>query len=75
MGCNIAFRKNALKSYRQRNSISLDAIAAMLGCSKATVSRIENGKQNISSELLLKICEVTNNQVTPNDLLLPAEAV
>lgn len=62
--------ENALKLYRQRNRISLDVIAEKLGCSKATVSRIENGKQNVSSDLLLKICEVTDQEVTPNDLLL-----
>lgn len=67
--------ENALKLYRQRNDLSLDEIADRLGCSKATVSRLENGKQNVSSDLLLKICEVTGQEVTPNDLLLKSVEV
>lgn len=61
-----------LKIFRLSRDLSLDAMAAKLGVSKTSVSRIENSKQDCSSDLLRKIAEVTEGVVLPNDIVLIA---
>jgi putative transcriptional regulator len=66
-----------LTEYRKQKNISLDIFAVKVGMSKASISRLESGKQKPSADLLIRIAEVTNNQVTPNDILFfePAREV
>lgn len=48
-----------MKSYRIKVGISIDAFAKLAGVSKATISRIENGTQNPSLNLIRRIVERT----------------
>ncbi|WP_373874683.1 helix-turn-helix transcriptional regulator [Methylobacterium iners] len=48
-----------LREYREAESLSLDAIAALVGRSKASISRIETGDQQPSPELARAIRDVT----------------
>lgn len=70
-----ASMEHPLKSFRTRNDLSLDALAERIGVSKATLSRLENKKQDASSDLLRRISEATNGEVTPNDIVLPMSTV
>lgn len=51
--------EHPLKTYREANDITLDVLASRLGTTKATLSQIENGKRQVSQELLPKIREET----------------
>lgn len=48
-----------LKAYRKRTKTSLQALGGMIGRSKATLSRIERGKQPITEELLKPLSDAT----------------
>lgn len=51
--------EHPIREYRARAGISLDALAKRVGTSKATLSRVEAGKQPVSQKLLPKIAEET----------------
>jgi transcriptional regulator with XRE-family HTH domain len=51
--------EHPLKTYREANKITLEKLAESLGTTKATLSQIENGKRQVSQELLPKIREET----------------
>ncbi|MEM1040871.1 MAG: helix-turn-helix transcriptional regulator [Pseudomonadota bacterium] len=61
--------EHPLKKYRTLHSLSQGELAEKLECSKQTVCRIELGRRKPSIDLMAKIARVTNNVVTPNDLL------
>jgi len=61
-----------LKAYREANKLSVAALGELLGISKASVSRIENGLQEPSMPLLRRIIERTS--LTANDFLQKPEA-
>lgn len=44
---------------RQKPAMSLEDLAIQIGTSDANLSRIENGKQQISEDLLIKLVAVT----------------
>jgi len=46
-----------LKEIRKQKKLTLDEIASMTGVSKGTLSQIENGKVQPSTDNLIKICE------------------
>jgi transcriptional regulator with XRE-family HTH domain len=48
-----------LRAYRGRKALSLSALARQVGTSKATLSRIENGRQEPSLALVAKIKAAT----------------
>lgn len=58
-----------LRQFRTTHGLSIEEMAKRLDVSTATVSRIENGKQNIPLDLMGKIKAETEDRVTPNDLL------
>jgi transcriptional regulator with XRE-family HTH domain len=58
-----------LRVYRQQNKLSLAAVAAAVGVSKATIGRIEQGLQTPSLELMFRLVNETNGAVTPNDFM------
>lgn len=58
-----------LSDYMRNRSISDDAFAAVLGVSRATVSRLRRGKMVPSFDLAARIHSATDSQVSPNDFL------
>lgn len=60
-----------LKQYRLANDITLDALAAKVGATKATLSRIENWLNVPSFALAGRIKAATKGIITPNDFLMP----
>lgn len=66
----VAFMDHPLRRYREKRELSQAALAALLGTTKVTVSRIETGTRSASGDLMKRINEVTGGEVTPNDLLL-----
>lgn len=62
-----------LKAYRGRHAVSLDGLAGRIGTSKATLSRIENGKQAPSLSLIAKLRTESRGELSADDFL-PAEA-
>lgn len=58
--------KHPLRVYRDSVDLSLAALAAQAGTSKATLSRFENGKQTISVELSERLSTITG--ISPRKL-------
>jgi transcriptional regulator with XRE-family HTH domain len=58
-----------LRAYRQRIGESLAALAERVGTSKATLSRIETGKQNASLTLIAKLKAEAKGQLSADDFL------
>lgn len=54
----------------QNNKMSMAVLAERLNVSQPTISRIEAGKQWPDRDLLQKIFDLTDGQVTPNDFVL-----
>lgn len=59
-----------LRTYRLRTGITATDLAARLGVSKATVSRLESGKQGISLSLALRIEHATGGTVSPRAFII-----
>ena len=57
-----------IKLRRRTLQLTQEQVAEFLDCSNNTISAIETGKQNITLEALLKLCDILNT--TPNHLLL-----
>jgi transcriptional regulator with XRE-family HTH domain len=58
-----------LRAYRHRIGESLAAMARRIGTSKATLSRIETGKQNASLGLIVKLKAETKGELSADDFL------
>lgn len=52
------FRGDRLKSMRLKKDLSLDKCAELLGTNKSTLSRIENNKKPVDSEMFSSILEL-----------------
>jgi transcriptional regulator with XRE-family HTH domain len=61
-----------LRSYREREGISLDGLAAAVGASKASLSRIEARLQIPSLGLVERIVSASNGALTANDFVSSA---
>ncbi|WP_428833371.1 helix-turn-helix transcriptional regulator [Methylorubrum rhodesianum] len=48
-----------LRQYREDNGLTAETLASSLGCSKATISRIETGDQQPSPDLAKAIRDAT----------------
>lgn len=57
-----------LNEFLMQSGLSKSAFARMIGTTTATVSRVGDGLVVPRRELLRRIYEATNGQVTPNDL-------
>jgi len=66
--------KHPLRAYREQRNLSLETLAASVGTTKQCLSRVELWQQSPSVSLLRRIHEATNGAVTPNDIILPADA-
>jgi transcriptional regulator with XRE-family HTH domain len=60
---------HALRKYRHEAGKSLQEVAERSKTTRATLSRIENGLQIPSLDLVKRIIEATHGAVTANDFL------
>lgn len=67
MNCDLEFVGNRIKNKRKEKGISQGQLAERAGVSLPYISDIENGKKNISINVLVAISESLD--VTPNYLL------
>lgn len=58
-----------LNDYLTKSGMTKSTFATQIGTTVATVSRISDGLVVPRRELLRRIHEVTNGQVTPNDVV------
>ena len=58
-----------LDSYLTRKGITAAEFAATVACSEATISRLRNGKQAPSWDLIQRIAATTRGEISPNDFL------
>ena len=58
IGMYKGFRGDRLKSMRVKKNMSLDVCAEKLGTNKSTLSRIENNKKPVDSEMFAAILEL-----------------
>jgi len=56
-GANIAF-SNELACYRGRTGLSMTEMAQLLDISKSQLSRLTAGKTQLSTDIILKLCEL-----------------
>lgn len=52
--------ENRIKEIRQALGLSMEMFGARLGVTKATVSRIENGVNKVTSQMIASICREYN---------------
>jgi transcriptional regulator with XRE-family HTH domain len=76
MSAILQIDKHPLREWRARQRVSLRDLAEHLQrtagreiISYASLSRIESGSQQPSAAVMRVICDATNGEVTPNDLL------
>ena len=67
-----AAMEHPLTRYRHRHGLSLDALAARVGTTKATLSRIESGKGNPSVGLMQRVIQASGGELDANDFVRPA---
>lgn len=58
-----------LADYLKSENVRATHLAARLGVSVSTVTRIAGGNRGPSLKLMRRIAEATNNQVRPDDFL------
>ena len=61
--------KHPLRTYRERSRQSLEELAKECGTTRATLSRIETGRQNPSLDLMDRIRTATGGAVRADDFL------
>ena len=66
--------EHALRTYRRERGLSLNSLANQAGTTKATLSRIELGRQTPSAGLIARIRDATGGTVSADDLRPKAEA-
>lgn len=58
--------EHKLKQIRISNRMTLSALASQVGCTKSTLSRIENWVSDPSTPLILRLCKIFPS-LQPND--------
>ena len=61
--------EHPLRTYRARRGLTLEQLAIRASTTRATVSRIEAGLQKPSFELLRRLVEATDNEVSADAIL------
>lgn len=59
--------EHPLRTYRVARNLSIDALAAKVGASKSTISRVETGDQRPSFDLLQRLLKETG--ISADDFL------
>jgi DNA-binding XRE family transcriptional regulator len=65
----VGVTEHALTRYRRTHRLSLDAFAALVDASKATISRLEARIQDPSFDLVRRIIAATDGEVTADDFV------
>lgn len=60
---------NALRTWRKANKLTIEQVAASVGTSTGSLSRIERGEQWPDPDFFRRVIAVTAGAVTPNDFL------
>lgn len=63
-----------LRIFRQQEKLSAAALAGTVGATKASICRIEQGKQTPSLDLMFRLVEATKGFLTADDFNLTAPA-
>lgn len=61
-----------IRTYRKANSLRLEDFAGKVGISGASLSRIERLEQNPPLDLLVRIREASNGEISLDDLPPPS---
>lgn len=61
-----------LRTYREKHGLSASEMGRRLGVAHSTVIRLESGELLPAATLLVRIANVTEREVMPNDMLFPA---
>lgn len=56
-----------LRAFRKARKIRLEEVVKATGLSKASISRIESGRQQPSADSLRRLCQFTGGLLRPND--------
>ncbi len=64
-----------LKKFREEKNLSQDEVAELMGISRTTISKIENGLWNFSVEKLQEYCKVLGVELQLNSSVLDFEPV
>ena len=64
---------NALRNWRQANTLTQEQMASKLDVSTGSLSRIERGEQWPDREFFERVHVVTNGEVTANDFCTLAD--
>lgn len=62
-----------LEQYLSEHKLTQQEFAEQIGITQSRVSRILSGSRGMPDRLLQRIYEVTNGDVTPNDLIIGAQ--
>lgn len=63
---------SVLRAWRRSNALSMQTVAARVGLTQASLSRLERGKQNPSVRTALKILRATEGAISMDDLFRDA---
>jgi transcriptional regulator with XRE-family HTH domain len=61
--------EHPLTRYRKARGLTIDAFAAKIGASKATISRLEGGLQDPSFALVRRIIAETEGEISADDFV------
>lgn len=63
---------NRIRELRKEAGISQEVLGAEVGCNKSKISKLENGKQELTQNWMIKLSKALNNHgliTAPSDLL------
>ncbi|HEY0120573.1 MAG TPA: helix-turn-helix transcriptional regulator [Rhizobium sp.] len=60
---------HVLTVYRRKNALTLAALGSLLGVTKGMLSKWETGKAFPRARYIARIHEITDGQITANDML------
>lgn len=71
--CDKSWMKNRIREFREGAGLTVDGLAEIAGCSKATISLIENGKRTPSMAMLEAIASALHvpTKILLDDGLIP----
>jgi len=58
-----------LRTFRKSRGLSQEQLARAVGVEKATISRLETGRRSPSFGLIIRICELAEGELSPNDFV------
>lgn len=49
---------STMKQYRKKCKMTQDSVSKIVGCSKYTISRLENGNTHCDDSFIMKLCDI-----------------